>query len=218
MVFFFFFKKSIRRRCIIHKPFPSQKSEQAIDPRIKKSNRGKEEEGMAGAAIQQNQQITTTLTGLMAVASKSVAINAHINLLLNHLRNISTLNKDELYRSSIFLAKGIDYAMTNKEVPERALDIPMIVKQVYQHRDDNYDLRAAIMVLMISVKNACGLKWFSAADSVFLTTLADEPGYETLMADFYISKDMAPGAPGHIHALSHVDNGTLTYLCYPIVA
>ncbi|KAK1322369.1 hypothetical protein QJS10_CPA03g00286 [Acorus calamus] len=198
---------------------------------------------MAGAGIQQNQQITTTSTGPMAVASKSVAINAHINLLLNHLRNTSTLNKDELYRSSIFLAKGIDYAMTNKEVPERALDIPMIVKQVYQHRDDNYDLRAAITVLMLSVKNACGLKWFSASDSVFLTTLADEisgsfctgenisskatndvhvilqfmsrfyprmkmgrivlsleakPGYETLMADFYISKDMAPGAPGHI--------------------
>ncbi|KAK1286324.1 hypothetical protein QJS10_CPB20g02150 [Acorus calamus] len=153
---------------------------------------------MGGAAIQQNQQINTTSTGPMAVASKSVAINAHINLLLNHLRNTSTLNKDELYRSSIFLAKGIDYAMTNKEVPERALDIPMIVKQVYQRRDDNYDLRAAIMVLMLSVKNACGLNWFSAADSVFLTTLADEPGYETLMADFYISKDMAPGAPGHI--------------------
>ncbi|XP_050228058.1 E4 SUMO-protein ligase PIAL2 [Mercurialis annua] len=73
------------------------------------------------------------------------------------------------------LARGIDYAVANNEVPTKAQDLPALLKQVCQHKNDLV-LQAAIMVLMISVKNACKIGWFSPKDSQELATLANEMG------------------------------------------
>ncbi|KAI3682278.1 hypothetical protein L2E82_49984 [Cichorium intybus] len=48
-------------------------------------------------------------------------------------------------------ARGIDYAIANNEVPGRAPDLPNLIKQVCQQENEP-QLQAAIMVLMISIK------------------------------------------------------------------
>ncbi|KMT12019.1 hypothetical protein BVRB_5g099780 isoform B [Beta vulgaris subsp. vulgaris] len=77
--------------------------------------------------------------------------------------------------------RGIDYGLANNEVPSHASKLPPVLKMVCNRRDDFF-LQAAIMVLMISVKNACKLGWFSAKDTDELLTLADE------VASFFVTK------------------------------
>ncbi|KHG26304.1 E3 SUMO-protein ligase pli1 [Gossypium arboreum] len=78
-------------------------------------------------------------------------------------------------QSSEFFSLGIDYAIANNEVPAKAQELPLLLKQICQHRNDLF-LQAAIMVLMISVKNACKMSWFSDGESRELLTLANEVG------------------------------------------
>ncbi|KAG2725389.1 hypothetical protein I3760_01G063500 [Carya illinoinensis] len=73
------------------------------------------------------------------------------------------------------LARSIDDAVANNEVPLKAQDLPMLVKQVYKHNNHS-SLQAAVMALMISVKNACRIGWFQNKDSNDLLTLAKEIG------------------------------------------
>ncbi|CAH2080209.1 unnamed protein product [Thlaspi arvense] len=63
----------------------------------------------------------------------------------------------------ISLAKGIDFAIANNEIP----------KNVCRHRTDVY-CKTAAMVLMISIKHACKLGWFSESEGQELIALADE--------------------------------------------
>ncbi|XP_057521347.1 E4 SUMO-protein ligase PIAL2-like isoform X2 [Amaranthus tricolor] len=70
------------------------------------------------------------------------------------------------------LARGIDYGLANNEVPSHASKLPPVLKMVCSRKDHN--LQPAIMALMISVKNACKLNWFTAKDTEELLTLADE--------------------------------------------
>ncbi|KAL3499295.1 hypothetical protein ACH5RR_038388 [Cinchona calisaya] len=101
------------------------------------------------------------------------------------------------------LARGIDFAIANHEIPSRAPDLPAILKQVCQCKNDALQ-QTAVMVLMISVKNACQSGWFSHKDSEELSSLANEiasnfctsmdfitepsgsqPIIETIMSRFY---------------------------------
>ncbi|CAI9094179.1 OLC1v1029873C2 [Oldenlandia corymbosa var. corymbosa] len=68
---------------------------------------------------------------------------------------------------------GIDFAIANHEIPSRVPDLPILLKQVCQCGNDAM-LQAAVMVLMISVKNACQNGWFSDKDSKDLNNLAHE--------------------------------------------
>ncbi|XP_040985801.1 uncharacterized protein LOC121234052 isoform X2 [Juglans microcarpa x Juglans regia] len=74
-----------------------------------------------------------------------------------------------------YLARSIDDAVANNEVPLKAQDLPMLVKQVYKYNNHS-SLQAAVMALMISVKNACMIGWFQNKDSNDLLTLAKEIG------------------------------------------
>ncbi|CAH8390331.1 unnamed protein product [Eruca vesicaria subsp. sativa] len=73
----------------------------------------------------------------------------------------------------ISLAKGIDFAIANNEIPKKVEDLPSLLKQVCRHRDDVYT-KTAVMVLMISVKHACKLGWFSDSEAQELIALADQ--------------------------------------------
>ncbi|GMY23228.1 E4 SUMO-protein ligase PIAL2-like isoform X4, partial [Fagus crenata] len=71
------------------------------------------------------------------------------------------------------LARGIDHAVANNEVPPKVQDLPVLVKQVYKHIND-CSPQAAVMALMISVKNACMIGWFQIEDAVDLLIMAEE--------------------------------------------
>ncbi|KAJ8426439.1 hypothetical protein Cgig2_001698 [Carnegiea gigantea] len=73
------------------------------------------------------------------------------------------------------LATGIDYGVAKNEVPGHASILPPFLKQVCCRKNE-LALQAAIMVLMISVKNACKMGWFAAKDAEELLTLASEVG------------------------------------------
>ncbi|XP_023634878.1 E4 SUMO-protein ligase PIAL2 [Capsella rubella] len=73
----------------------------------------------------------------------------------------------------ISFAKGIDFAIANNDVPKKVEEFPRLLKQVCRHLTDVYT-KTAVMVLMISVKHACQLGWFSDSESQELLALADE--------------------------------------------
>ncbi|KAF8031342.1 hypothetical protein BT93_D0508 [Corymbia citriodora subsp. variegata] len=79
----------------------------------------------------------------------------------------------EFLNSCLCLARGIDYAVANDEVLPKAHELPALLKTLCTLKDDCFYL-AIIMVLMISVKNACKSKWFSEKDCQELLALADE--------------------------------------------
>ncbi|CAN8272819.1 unnamed protein product [Cochlearia groenlandica] len=73
----------------------------------------------------------------------------------------------------ISLAKGIDFAIANNEIPKKLQDLPCLLKQIYRHRTDLYS-KTAVMVLMISIKHACQLGWFPDSEGQELVALTDE--------------------------------------------
>ncbi|PSS11366.1 E4 SUMO-protein like [Actinidia chinensis var. chinensis] len=104
----------------------------------------------------------------------------------------------EFFNLCLSLARGIDYAVANGEVPDRIHDLPMLLKQVCQCRNDTL-LQAAIMVLMISVKNACKSGWFPTKDSEELLTLADEIG-----SSFCTLRDLNTEARNSLQTISTI--------------
>ncbi|XP_074317559.1 uncharacterized protein LOC141653627 isoform X2 [Silene latifolia] len=81
----------------------------------------------------------------------------------------------KMFHLCLSLARGIDYGVANNEPPVEAYKLTPVLKQVCSRKKEFY-LQSAIMVLMISVKNACKLGWFSAHETEELLTLADEVG------------------------------------------
>ncbi|CAI8589360.1 unnamed protein product [Vicia faba] len=81
----------------------------------------------------------------------------------------------EFFNLCLSLSRGIDYALANGEPPPKANELPTLMKQMYQRKTDELSL-AAVMVLMISVKNACKIGWFQKKESEELLTIADEIG------------------------------------------
>ncbi|KAK4435410.1 E4 SUMO-protein ligase PIAL2 [Sesamum alatum] len=103
----------------------------------------------------------------------SFRISAVIDCLGLHVRSHPMSDVVEFLNLCLSLARGIDFAITNHEVPSRAQELPSLVKQVCQCKNDTA-LLAAIMVLMISIKNACRRGWFSDRDSEELISLTKE--------------------------------------------
>ncbi|KAE8055411.1 hypothetical protein FH972_012251 [Carpinus fangiana] len=87
----------------------------------------------------------------------------------------SRADDPEVFRLFLSLARGLDYAVANDEVPPIAQNLPVLFKQACKRRNDPL-LEAAIMVLMVSVKNACKIGWFLEKDTEELFTLANEIG------------------------------------------
>lgn len=131
---------------------------------------------MAGTAINPAMKAGMDMgSGHSVTASyvNSFRISAVADRLALHIRNSSQKDIVEFFNLCLSLARGIDYAIANNEVPSRASDLPILLKQVCQRKNDSLML-AAIMVLMISVKNACKKGWFSDKDTGELLNLANE--------------------------------------------
>ncbi|XP_009140100.1 E4 SUMO-protein ligase PIAL2 isoform X2 [Brassica rapa] len=90
-----------------------------------------------------------------------------------HIQAGSKSDVKEFQICCISLAKGIDFAIANNEIPKEVENLPSLLKQVCQYRNDVYT-KTAVMVLMISVKHACKLGWFSDSEGQELIALADQ--------------------------------------------
>ncbi|GMQ05550.1 hypothetical protein CsSME_00050534 [Camellia sinensis var. sinensis] len=157
---------------------------------------------MAGTAL----TYTAAATGI-DIAAGSALTPSFVNSfriatvaerLVLHVRNPSKNDTMEFFNLCLSLARGIDYAVTNNEVPSRAQDLPMLLRLVCQRKNDSL-LQAAIMVLMISVKNACKNGWFADKDSEELLTLADEIG-----SSFCSVRDMNTEANNYLQTISTI--------------
>ncbi|GFP88940.1 zinc finger miz domain-containing protein 2 [Phtheirospermum japonicum] len=89
---------------------------------------------------------------------------------------------------------GIDVAIANHQFPSRAQDLPSLVKQVCQCKNNAF-FHAYIMVLMISVKGACQSGWFSHKDSEELKNLAKK------IADGFGNASLLSAEPSCTHSV-----------------
>ncbi|CAN4077393.1 unnamed protein product [Withania somnifera] len=103
----------------------------------------------------------------------SFRISAVADRLAKHVCNQPKIDPQEFVHLCLSLARGIDFAIANQEVPNRAQDLPLLVKQVCRLTCDTL-LQAHVMVLMISVKNACHSGWFTEKDAEELCDVANE--------------------------------------------
>ncbi|KAJ0962930.1 hypothetical protein J5N97_028052 [Dioscorea zingiberensis] len=71
------------------------------------------------------------------------------------------------------LAKAIDYSLSINDLPKIAPCLPSVITKVYKQKNDS-SLQSAIMVLMISAKNASKAGWFNATDAVEILSMSDE--------------------------------------------
>ncbi|CAL9058625.1 E4 SUMO-protein ligase PIAL2-like isoform X1 [Musa acuminata AAA Group] len=182
------------------------------------------------AAAAQNQ--------LTVLAANNVRLSAVAERLELYFRGGISLTPSDLFHLVFALARGIDYALSSNDIPGIAKRLRSLIKQVYQRRNDP-SLQSAIMVLMISAKNACKNGWFSSPDENELLSMGNElcssfcismsdtsdtfvgnakdiiskiiprfypqlkfsrlvisfeakPGYDILMADFHIARNIPP--------------------------
>ncbi|KAM7269469.1 hypothetical protein ACFE04_024966 [Oxalis oulophora] len=123
-----------------------------------------------GGPTQQQQQRQ------QSAAMNSFRISAVADRLANQIQSgLGVGNGTEFFNLCLALARGIDYAVANNEPPSLHAkeQLPSLLKQICQQRQ-NCVQHTAIMVLMVSVKNACSSGWFSTHDSEQLLALAQE--------------------------------------------
>ncbi|KAL8158890.1 hypothetical protein V2J09_000427 [Rumex salicifolius] len=126
---------------------------------------------MNGAAVT-SMEMTPPVTPPIASPGVSNAIRLVAQSLARCAQHKSG-NEDSFSELCITLSRGLDYAIAIKEVPAQVSELPTIFKLVCQRRNE-CSLQAAIMVLMVTVKNACKAQWFSIQESQELLSLADE--------------------------------------------
>ncbi|XP_019421531.1 PREDICTED: E4 SUMO-protein ligase PIAL2 isoform X2 [Lupinus angustifolius] len=103
-------------------------------------------------------------------------INAVAERLASHIQQRGNRCEPyEIYHLCLSLSRGIDYALANGEIPDRAQELPALMQQICQRKNDE-QVHAAAMVLMISVKNACEIGWFGSKEAQELLKCADEMG------------------------------------------
>ncbi|XP_071730706.1 uncharacterized protein [Rutidosis leptorrhynchoides] len=131
---------------------------------------------MVGATknpVQLNRSLNTSTGELRSPSYVNfLNISTTVDRLRGHLHGDN--RNDDFYNLCIYLSRGIDYAVANNEIPDRASDLPELIKQVCQWAKDDIELRAGIMVLMISIKGACTNGWFSEKDNDELHTLRNK--------------------------------------------
>lgn len=137
---------------------------------------------------------------LTASAVNSYCLSFLAQRLAHHLRSgdRSVSANDEFYRMCLCLAKEIDFAVSHNEVPSSANDLPPVIKQVYQRRNDG-GLQGAIMLVMISVKHACKSGWFHSTDTDQLLLLINE-----ISSSFCGAANTAVEPSNVIQIISHI--------------
>ncbi|GAB4834480.1 hypothetical protein Ancab_032736 [Ancistrocladus abbreviatus] len=133
---------------------------------------------MNGAAMPAPPAATLNVGGCTAIRPSTSEINSYrIGVVAERLAMcaLSTQRNDstQFFNLCLSLARGIDFAVASNDIPARASDLPLVLKQVCRCRSESI-LQAAVMVLMISVKNACKSGWFNSKDSEELLALANE--------------------------------------------
>ncbi|CAI9102035.1 OLC1v1000223C1 [Oldenlandia corymbosa var. corymbosa] len=83
------------------------------------------------------------------------------------------MSSEEFTKLCTSMAKGIDYAIANNEVPRRARSLPPLLIQVYQARVNEAYL-LGLMMLTLSVQCACKLEWFTNQDTEDLLKVCKE--------------------------------------------
>ncbi|MCL7051904.1 hypothetical protein MKW94_017842, partial [Papaver nudicaule] len=73
----------------------------------------------------------------------------------------------------VALARGIDYAIANDEIPDGVQELPSLFKQVCKDKNGVL-LQATGMMLMVSLKSACRSGWFLAKDADELLDCANK--------------------------------------------
>lgn len=112
---------------------------------------------------------------MSASLANSFRVHAVAERLSLHIQPGFDSNPTEFFGLCLSLARGIDFAVANNETLLKAQELPFLLKQVCQRKNDVF-LQAAIMVLMASVKNACMVGWFQEKETQELITLATEIG------------------------------------------
>ncbi|KAL4570735.1 hypothetical protein LXL04_026396 [Taraxacum kok-saghyz] len=115
----------------------------------------------------------STVQSLSPQEINSYRISAVTRRLLDHVRGDKNTTDTEFFNLCLSLARGIDYAVANSDIDGRASDLPYLIKQICQLKNEP-QLLAAIMVLMISVKSACSSGWFDEKEKEELFILSDE--------------------------------------------
>ncbi|KAM4123301.1 hypothetical protein ACB094_01G149300 [Castanea mollissima] len=158
---------------------------------------------MAGTAVTPS-PAAGSMTGLNIGANVSASfvnsfrVAAVAERLATHVQPDFVSDDVEFFNLCLSLARGIDYAVANNEVPPKAQDLPLLLKQVCQ-RKNSLLLQAPIMVLMISVKNACKIGWFSKKETEELFALANELG-----SSFCSPGDINTGDSGSLSSVSKI--------------
>ncbi|XP_065045932.1 E4 SUMO-protein ligase PIAL2-like [Musa acuminata AAA Group] len=110
---------------------------------------------------------------LTVLAANHARLRAVVDRLDLLLRGGISSGPSDLFHLIFALARGIDYALSVNDIPGIANRLPSLIIQVYQCRNDPL-LRPAIMMLMISAKNACKNRWFLSPDVNELLSMANE--------------------------------------------
>ncbi|XP_062074447.1 E4 SUMO-protein ligase PIAL2-like [Humulus lupulus] len=112
---------------------------------------------------------------LPAAVVNAYRISSVMDRLAIVLRPGQRVDSAELFNLCLSLARGVDYAVANNAEATRSQDLSALAKQICERKGDS-SLQAVIMVVMISVKNACKVGWFSEWETKELYTLANEIG------------------------------------------
>ncbi|XP_069144224.1 E4 SUMO-protein ligase PIAL2-like isoform X4 [Solanum lycopersicum] len=112
--------------------------------------------------------VNVPTAGTASMLVETVADLMSMYMQTGHLNNLSVFSD-----LCLSLAKGIDHAVANNEVPLRSHELPSLLKQVYKYRSD-FSIQEASMVLLMYVKSACKVGWFRNEDANDLLKLTQE--------------------------------------------
>ncbi|XP_022995762.1 E4 SUMO-protein ligase PIAL2-like isoform X1 [Cucurbita maxima] len=113
-------------------------------------------------------------------------ISLYIDGITSHVNRYDQIDPAYFCNLCFSLARCIDFAIANNFVPSNVHGLPNLLKQMYQKKH-SHRLKAAVMVLMISTKNACKVRWFSEKEAEDLYSLANEIG-----SDFFGDTNTGP--------------------------
>ncbi|KAG0498204.1 hypothetical protein HPP92_002895 [Vanilla planifolia] len=112
-------------------------------------------------------------TSLSAEKVNNIRLMSVYELLSGYLNNSSRFEASDVKFLCYSLARAIDYAIILNSLPGIAPRLPSLIKLVYDWRK-NAVLLPAVMVVLLSIKNACRRGWFQPTDSKELLIMVDE--------------------------------------------
>ncbi|XP_062228137.1 uncharacterized protein LOC133926299 isoform X2 [Phragmites australis] len=159
---------------------------------------------------QQQQQPNEQQKKVLAV--NAIRLKAIGDRIRTHLRGMGVLPTAEFAHLVYALARGIDFALSAGDVPVMAVEIPNILRKVYELRKEPF-IQSSMMVLVISCKfsgSFCTSLVQEDNDSTVLgiiskimaryypqlkferlvTSMEARVGYDILMADFFIERNL----------------------------